>query len=55
MVKMLKLCSNKCIHAFWVYNGILRLKLTGSGCVHVITHSEDLEELFPENELLKDE
>ena len=53
--KSKKLWSNKYIHAFWVYNGILRLKLTASGCVHVITHSQDLYELFPENELLRDE
>ena len=50
-----KLWSNKYIHAFWVSNGILRLKLTASGRVYVITHSQDLGELFPENELLSDE
>ena len=55
MAKMQKLWSNKYIHAFWVSNGILRLKLTPSGRVHVITHSQDLDELFPENELLRDE
>ena len=38
--------SNKYIHAFWVFSGILRLKLTVSGRVHVITHSHDLDELF---------
>ena len=43
------------IHAFWVSNGILRLKLTASGRVYVITHSQDLDELFPENELLRDD
>ena len=53
--KCKKLCSNKYIHAFWVSNGILRLKLTASGRVYVITHSQDLDELFPENELLRDE
>ena len=47
--------SNKYIHAFWVSNGILRLKLTAGRRVHVITHSQDLDELFPENELLRDE
>ena len=35
-------------------NGILRLRLTASGRVHLITHSQDLEELFPENELRRD-
>ena len=43
-----KLWSNKYIHAFWVSYGILRLKLTVSGRVHVITHSQGLDE----NELL---
>ena len=52
--KCKKLWSNKYIHAFWVSNGILRLKLTVSGRVYVITHSQDLDELFPENELLRD-
>ena len=32
-------------------NGTLRLNLAASGRVHVITHSQDLDELFPENEL----
>ena len=53
--KCKKLWSNKYIHAFWMSNGILRLKLTASGRVHVITHSQDLNELFSENELLGDE
>ena len=50
-----KLCSNKYIHAFCLSSGILRLKLTASGRVHVITDSQDLDELFPKNELLRDE
>ena len=33
----------------------LRLKLTASGSVHIITHSQDLDGLFPRNELLRDE
>ena len=49
------LWSSKYIHVFWVYNGTLRLKLTARRRVHVITHSQDLDELFPENELLRDE
>ena len=52
--KCKKLWSNKYIHAFWVSNGILRLKLTASGRVHIITHGQDLDKLFPENELLRD-
>ena len=53
--KCKKLWSGKYIHAFWVPNDTLRLKLTENGCVHIITHSQDLGELFPENELLRDE
>ena len=53
--KCKKLWSSKYIHAFWVSNGTLRLKLTENGRVHIITHSQDLDELFPENELLNDE
>ena len=47
--KCKKLWSSKYIHAFWVSNGTLRLKLTESDRVHIITHSQDLDELFPEN------
>ena len=50
-----KLWSSKYIHVFWLSNGTLRLKLTENGRVHIITHSQDLDELFPENELLRDE
>ena len=53
--KCKKLWSSKYIHAFWVSNGTLRLKITENGRVHIITHSQDLDELFPENELLRDE
>ena len=53
--KCKKLWSSKYIHAFWVSNGTLRLKLTENGRVHIIiTHSQDLDELL-ENELLRDE
>ena len=55
MAKCKKLWPSKPIHAFWVSNGTLRLKLTENGRVHIITHSQDLDELFPENELLRDE
>ena len=53
--KCKNLWSSKYIHAFWVSNGTLRLKLTASGPVHIITHSQDLDELFSGNELLRDE
>ena len=55
MAKMQKFWSGKYIHTFWVSNGILRLKSTTTCGLHVITHSQDLDELFSENELLKDE
>ena len=50
-----KIWSSKHIHVFWVFNSTLRLKLTASGHVHVITHCQDLDKLFPENELLRDQ
>ena len=34
-----KLWSSKFIHIFGVSNGTLRLKLTESGCVHIISSS----------------
>ena len=42
------------IHGFWTFNGSIRLKLTETGNVCVITHDADLEELFPGNELISD-
>ena len=48
-----KIWSSKHIHVFWVFSSTLRLKLTASGHVHVITHCQDLDKLFPENELLR--
>ena len=53
--KCKKLWSGKYIHAFWVPNDTLRLKLTENGCVHIITQTQNLDKLFPENELLRDE
>ena len=52
--KCKKLWSSKYIHASWVSNGTLRIKFKKSGHVHIITHSQDLDELFPKNELLRD-
>ena len=45
------LWSSKFIHAFWVSNGCIKLKITDNDRVHTITHNNDLEELFPGNEL----
>ena len=53
--KWKKLWSSKYIHVFWVSTGTLRLKLTENVRVHTITHSQYLDELFPKNELLRDE
>ena len=52
--KCKKLWLNKFIHGFWTSNGSIRLKLTETGNVRVITHDADLEELFPGNELISD-
>ena len=40
---------------FWVSNSTLRLKLTASGHVRVITHCQALGKLFPKNEILRDQ
>ena len=45
---------NKFIHDFWKANGSIRLKLTETGNVRVITYDVDSEELFPGNELVSD-
>ena len=44
--------SGKIILAFWVSNGSIKLKLAENAIVYAITHNNDLEELFPGNELL---
>ena len=49
--KCKKLLSNKSIHAFWVSNGSIRLKIGENDRVNIITHLSDFEELFPENKL----
>ena len=46
---------SKFVHGFWTFNGSIRLKLTETGNVRVITHDADLEELFPGNELISDD
>ena len=52
--KCKKLHNNKLIHALWTSNGSIKLKVSENGNIHVITHDDDLEELFPNNELIKD-
>ena len=41
------LWSSKYIHAFWVSNGTLRLKITENGRVHIITHVKIWMSYFP--------
>ena len=53
--KCKSLQSNQFIHAFWVINGTVRIKVVENGQVHVITHLNDLNGLFPENQLLNEE
>ena len=53
--KCKKLWLNKFIHGFWTSSESIRLKLTESGNIRVITHDADLEELFPGNELISDD
>ena len=52
--KCKKLHYNKLIYAFWTSNGSIKLKIFENGNIHVITHDVDLEELLPNNELIKD-
>ena len=51
--KYKKLHNNKLIYAFWTLNGSIKLKVSENGNIHVITHNVDLEELFRNNELIK--
>ena len=53
--KCKKLWLNKFIHGFWTSNEFIRLKVTETSNVRVISHDADLEELFPGNELISDE
>ena len=53
--KCKKLCVSKFIHSFWVSNGSIRLKLSNNERSYIITHINDLEELFPGNEFIGDE
>ena len=50
--KYKKLWSNKFIHTFWVSSESIKLKRADNDRVYTITHNNDLEELFPGNELL---
>ena len=54
LAKCKKLHNSKLIYAFWKSNGFIKVKVSENGNIHVITHDLDLEELFPNNELMKD-
>ena len=38
----------------FMLSGSIKLKVSENGNIHVINHDVDLEELFPNNELIKD-
>ena len=52
--KCKKFWSSKFIHALWVSNGSIKFKIVDNNRVYTITHNNNLEELFPGNELLLD-
>ena len=54
-VKCKKLWLNKVIHGFWTSHGSIRLKLTETGNIRVITRNADLKKLFPGNLLIRDD
>ena len=43
-----KLWINKHIASFWTSNGAVRLRVTDEGKVNLISHEEDLSDLFPD-------
>ena len=49
-----KLLDNKAIHAFWISNGSIKLKVSETGIIHTVIHDIDLEVLFPGNNLIED-
>ena len=52
--KCKKLHDNQVIHAFWISNGSIKLKVSETGNVHIVTHDVDLEVLIPGNSLIED-
>ena len=53
--KCRKLSLSKYIHSIWVKNGTIKLKTVENGRAYGVTHRNDLEELFPGNEVLADQ
>ena len=53
--KCKKLLTNKFIDSFWVSNGSIRLRVENKDRPCVITHISFLKDLFPDNDILRDE
>ena len=53
--KCKKLWTNKFIFGYWVSNGSIKIRISERSPVKVISHIVDLEKLFPDNPLLKDD
>ena len=53
--KCKKLWTNKFIFGYWVSNGSTKIRISERSPVKVISHIVDLEKLFPDNPLLKDD
>ena len=53
--KCRKLFLNKYINFFRVTNDTIKLKTIENGRVYDVTHRNDLEELFPDNEAVADQ
>ena len=52
--KCKKLRDNQVIHAFWISNGSINLKVSETGDLLTVTHDVGLEALFPGNSLIED-
>ena len=55
VVQIKKLWTNKFIFGHWVSNGSIKIRISERSPVKVISHIADLEKLFPDNTLLKDD
>ena len=48
-----RLRDNQVIHAFWISNRPIKLKVLETGNVHTLTHEVDLEVFFRSNSLIE--
>ena len=53
--KCKRLWTNKYIHTIWVSNGSVKIKVREIFKPNTVSHITDLENIFPDNELLEDE